>query len=247
MIGMYRHRCNISKTFAIALNAILALACAFTLNSTATSQTFSKLDESTSRTPVKMDPKRPPKIGEMYYPQDSVRHHEEGKCVVRMEVSADGDVLAEQLLVSTGFPHLDSACVLAFLGGHFLPATLGGKPVATWVNIPTTWHLGSSNIPYNKDFSSTPMIADDYQLETGPEYYPPTALQMKLQGNCIARTLVDESGKAVNVSLTKSTGFATLDQACVLAIRHARFVPAEKDGVAVQATIDLLLDWRLPV
>ena len=126
---------NISKTFAIALNAILALACAFTLNSTATSQTFSKLDESTSRTPVKMDPKRPPKIGEMYYPQDSVRHHEEGKCVVRMEVSADGDVLAEQLLVSTGFPHLDSACVLAFLGGHFLPATLGGKPVATWVNI----------------------------------------------------------------------------------------------------------------
>ena len=91
------------------------------------------------------------------------------------------------------------------------------------------------------------MIADDYQLETGPEYYPPTALQMKLQGNCIARTLVDESGKAVNVSLTKSTGFATLDQACVLAIRHARFVPAKKDGVAVQATIDLLLDWRLPV
>jgi TonB family protein len=231
---------------AFILNVICAGACAWALTTPATGQSASTPSESTGRTTVKLDPEHPPKFGEQYYPTDSTRHHEEGKCVVRMEVSSNGDVLAEQLLVSTGFPNLDSACVLAFLGGHFLPATLNGKSVTSWVNIPTIWSLGSSKRSGNNDFSSTPKIADDYQLESGPEYYPLTALQMKLKGNCIVQTLVDENGAPVNVTLTKSTGFATLDQACILAIKHAQFIPAKKDGHAIQASMDILLDWKLP-
>jgi TonB family protein len=231
---------------ALILNVICAGACASALTTPAIGQSASAPSESTVRTPVKVDFQHPPKIGEQYYPPDSVRHNEEGKCIVRMEVSSKGDVLAEQLLVWTGFPNLDSACVLAFLGGHLLPATLSGKSVTSWVNIPVIWSLGSSTRPGSKDFSSIPKIADDYQLESGPEYYPPTALLMKLKGNCVVQILVDENGTPVNVTLTKSTGFATLDQACVLALKHAQFIAAKKGGVAIQASMDILLDWKLP-
>lgn len=234
------------RKLTLLLNMTYAAAFELAFVMPAIGQLISTPGESAGRTPIKFDREHPPKIGEQYYPPDSVRHHEEGKCVVRMEVGASGDVLAEQLLASTGFPHLDSACVLAFLGGHFLPATLNGKPIASWVNIPTTWSFGSYKRPDNGDFSPIPKVADDYQLESGPEYYPTAALKMKQKGNCVVRTLIDENGASVNVSITKSTGFATLDQACALAIKHAQFVPAKKDGVPIQATMDILLDWKLP-
>jgi TonB family protein len=240
----HAHKLRRKVTLLLSMTYAAVFELAFVMP--ASGQLISTPSESTGRTPVKFDRGHPPKIGEQYYPPDSIRHHEEGKCVVRMEVGASGDVLAEQLLASTGFPRLDSACVLAFLGGHLLPATLNGKPIASWVNIPTTWSFGSYKRPDNTDFSSIPKIADDYQLESGPEYYPAVALQMKQKGNCVVRTLIDENGISVNVGITKSTGFATLDQACALAIEHAQFTPAKKDGVPIQATTDILLDWKLP-
>ena len=214
--------------------------------SPASAQATSMPDESIVRTPVKLDPLRPPKIGEQFYPPDSVRHHEQGKCVVRMEVGSSGDVLAEQLLISTGFPRLDSACVLAFLDGHFIPATLNGKPIVSWINIPTVWKIDSTNFPDYKDFSDTPKVADDYQLEIGAEHFPPAALQKKVQGKCIVRTPITQNGDAVEERLSKSTDNADLDAACIQAVKRARFTPALKDGVPNAAAIDLVLDWKLP-
>ena len=229
---------------------MLCIGCASAFSSLvpspASAQAASVPSESIVRTPVKVDPGRPPKIGEQFYPPDSLRHHEQGKCVVRMEVGGNGDVLAEQLLISTGFPRLDSACVVAFLDGHFIPATLNGKPVVSWINIPTVWKIDSAKFPDYKDFSDTPKVADDYQLEIGADHFPPAALEKKAQGNCIVRTLITQNGVAVEVKLTKSTGNADLDAACIQAIKRARFTPALKDGVPDAAAIDLVLDWKLP-
>jgi TonB family protein len=235
-----------ARIAALVLGLSLSGALSSIASGSASTQTTSVPDESIVRTPVKLDPLRPPKIGEQFYPRDSLRHHEQGKCVVRMEIGGNGDVLAEQLLISTGFPLLDSACVVAFLDGHFIPATLNGKPIVSWINIPTIWKIDSTNFPDHKDFSDTPKVADDYQLEIGADHFPPAALGKKAQGNCIVRTLITQNGIAVEVKLTKSTGNADLDAACIQAINRARFTPALKDGVPNAAAIDLVLDWKLP-
>jgi TonB family protein len=56
--------------------------------------------------------------------------------------------------------------------------------------------------------------------------------------------LIDKDGTPKEVSVSKSTGFATLDQGCVKAIQQAPFIPAHKDGEAIEANATIKVTWR---
>ncbi len=92
-------------------------------------------------TPVHMDPRHPLRIGEDYYPEASKRANEEGRCVVHLTVTADGQITNETLETSSGYPRLDEACLKAVHGQRLLPATEGGRPVTVTVSIPIVWSL----------------------------------------------------------------------------------------------------------
>lgn len=90
---------------------------------------------------IKMDPKHPLKIGEEWYPDASRRANEEGRCVVEVTVSASGQVTAEKIQTSSGFPRLDEACLKAVHGQRMIPATEDGKPVEKTSLLPIVWKL----------------------------------------------------------------------------------------------------------
>jgi len=92
-------------------------------------------------TSIKMDPKHPLKIGEDYYPDASKRANEEGRCLVKMTVAADGRVTDATIQQSSGFPRLDEACLKGVKGQRMLPATEDGKPVETTATVPIVWKL----------------------------------------------------------------------------------------------------------
>jgi len=92
-------------------------------------------------TNIKMDPKHPLKIGEDYYPDASRRAGEEGRCIVEVTVAVDGRITAEKIQTSSGFPHLDEACLKGVHGQRVIPATEDGKPVEKTVSIPIVWKL----------------------------------------------------------------------------------------------------------
>jgi len=94
-----------------------------------------------ARTPPRMDPNHPLKIGEEWYPDASRRANEEGRCVVQVTLTVDGHVAAETLQQSSGFPRLDDACLEAVHGQRLLPATENGKPVGVTVSLPINWKL----------------------------------------------------------------------------------------------------------
>ena len=96
------------------------------------------------RAPIKVDPNNRPRIGQKHYPAESARLHEEGVCVVKVKVSAGGEVHELGLTHSTGFTRLDQACLDAFTGGGLLPATVNGKAVDSTTDYPITWRLGNS-------------------------------------------------------------------------------------------------------
>jgi TonB family protein len=192
------------------------------------------------RTPVKMDKDHPLRIGEEYYPVESRRFYEEGTCVVRVEVDVDGHIRATQLLSSTGFERLNAACLAAFAEGRLIPAMVDGRPVASWVAIPVVWKLTG------KDFSATPQIRDDYQLKVGANFYPASARERRQEGDCVIHVAVGIDGKPVEASVKKSTGFATLDEACLRAVKEAEFVPARQFGVKFASWTDINISWRLP-
>jgi TonB family protein len=199
-------------------------------------------------TPVRGDPKHPFTIGENY-PAESKVKGEEGVCVVRIEVDADGVVRATQLVFTSGFARLDGASLAGFTAVHMIPATISGKTVTTWVNIPISWNL-SSRTTYRAhkvedNEIHIPIIQKNYRLKVGPGDYPPESRSNHQEGDCTIHALIDKDGIATDVSVRRSTGFATLDQACVTAIQQAPFVPAHKDGEAVSAFTTINMNWRL--
>jgi TonB family protein len=193
-----------------------------------------------SKTPPMQDPNHPLRLGQEYYPIESRRHQEEGTCVVRLLVNVDGYIRATQLLSSTGFERLNAACLSSFTDGRMIPATKEGKPVTSWYNLRVNWRLNSNGI------STTPQIHDDHELKTGLENYPPLSRKLHQEGDCVVHVTVESDGTPSNVNVTKSTGYAPLDQACLSAIQQAQFTPARQEGKTFAASTDINITWRLP-
>ena len=77
------------------------------------------------------------------YPPLSRRFREEGKVMLRVRVSAEGQPLAVALAQSSGHPRLDEAARKTVLGWRFVPARRGEQPVAAWVRVPIIFQLRS--------------------------------------------------------------------------------------------------------
>jgi len=93
---------------------------------------------------VQMDPKHPLKIGPDYYPAGAIRREQEGRCIVRVTVAADGKIIDSSLQSSSGFPLLDDACLTAVRGQRMVPATQDGKAVQSTASVPIVWKLSGS-------------------------------------------------------------------------------------------------------
>jgi TonB family protein len=61
--------------------------------------------------------------------------------IVEVTVAADGWVKDAKILQGSGYPRLDKACLDAFAGGRFIPATENGVPVEKTISFPVVWRL----------------------------------------------------------------------------------------------------------
>ncbi|GAA4494437.1 energy transducer TonB [Pseudaeromonas paramecii] len=77
------------------------------------------------------------------YPPLSRRFREEGKVMLRVRVSADGQPLAVELAQGSGHPRLDEAARKTVLSWRFVPARRGEQKVAAWVRVPIVFQLRS--------------------------------------------------------------------------------------------------------
>jgi protein TonB len=77
------------------------------------------------------------------------------------------------------------------------------------------------------------------------QYYPETSIRQNEQGSCMVKLTVGTDGLVHDAEFTISTGFKRLDEACLKALLHERFLPATQDGKPVSSTIELPINWRL--
>ena len=75
------------------------------------------------------------------YPSLSQRLGEEGRVLLRVEVSADGRPLTVTLKTSSGFVRLDEAAIKAVTRWQFKPAQQNGRAVASRVDVPILFKL----------------------------------------------------------------------------------------------------------
>ncbi len=82
-------------------------------------------------------------------------------------------------------------------------------------------------------------------LDMKPPDYPPRCLRMGIEGNVRVRVLVGENGRPQEVTIDRSSGDASLDQAALEAVRQWRFEPAMRRGVPVRAWVIAPLEFKL--
>ena len=136
----------------------------------------------------KMDVRHPLHVGSDYYPKKSLQNHEQGTCVLSFYIEADGSVPAAQLLISTGFPRLDTACFESVIGVPLIPATINGTPVAGWGDFTIVWSIGPRQFARHPPLEKTavPRIANDYALQVGDKIYPEAARAKHQKGYCMS-------------------------------------------------------------
>ena|ERR1700683_2409543 len=235
---------------AIGLISLLLIAIAAAIpHKAASAQEQSPSASAPTDAPVyrrggRMDVRHPLHIGSDYYPKQSLKNHEQGKCTLSFFIEADGTVPAAQLLISTGFPRLDTACFESVIGVPLIPATINGTPVAGWYDFNVVWVIDHAQ-PYQppSEKSVFPRVADDYEFQVGRKFYPQSAPVQNPKGYCVVHTTVGSSGTALNAGITHSTGSAILDKACLAAVTVARFTPELQNGTPVADSTDIAIYW----
>ena len=75
------------------------------------------------------------------YPWLARRRGDEGKVMLRVRVSTQGNALAVEVKESSGFAVLDEAARDAVLRWRFVPARRGGEAMESWVGVPIVFKL----------------------------------------------------------------------------------------------------------
>lgn len=75
------------------------------------------------------------------YPAIARRRGEEGKVLLKVRVSAQGEAQKVSIAKSSGYDYLDAAALEAVTRWRFVPARRGDEPVESAVIVPMTFKL----------------------------------------------------------------------------------------------------------
>ena len=89
-----------------------------------------------------------------------------------------------------------------------------------------------------------PRLNADYLHNPRPDY-PAQAKRMGWEGRVVLRVEVLADGSAGAVSVAKSSGHEALDDAALEAVRRWKFVPAKRDGAAVNSSVNVPINFNL--
>lgn len=92
---------------------------------------------------------------------------------------------------------------------------------------------------------ATPPRSDAAYLNNPRPPYPLAARRRGDQGTVLVRVLVTAQGLAASVSLEKTSGHPSLDEAALAAVKTWRFVPARQGGQAVDAPFLVPMPFKL--
>jgi protein TonB len=84
----------------------------------------------------------------------------------------------------------------------------------------------------------------DYLRNPSPEY-PYAARRRHQQGTVLLEVVVDAKGKASRVDIQTSSGFSSLDESALRAVRQWTFVPAHRGDTPVASTVRVPILFRM--
>lgn len=184
-------------------------------------------------------------------------------------VDKSGNVADALLVQPSSEAQLDSLAVKALDVAWFTPATIGNDTVAVWlpypVRVPTREELtaalaaldgDNSQAPRNTPFDEKPVLLNRIQVEEAvvriiynldPRVNAMNeqfARATRVGGKTNLWLYLDETGTVRNVVVKKTSGNTDLDNYARQVARTMRFAPAKLQGKAVEAWIEMPVEFR---
>lgn len=86
--------------------------------------------------------------------------------------------------------------------------------------------------------------AVEYVRQPAPRY-PPQSRRLREQGVVVLRVVIDESGRACDIAVESSSGYARLDRAAREAVANAAFRPYLEEGAPRRAQVLIPIEFFL--
>lgn len=83
-----------------------------------------------------------------------------------------------------------------------------------------------------------------YDINPSPDY-PPVAIRRSYEGTVMLNVLVDKTGRAVEVKVDRSSGYAVLDRNAKAVVSRWRFKPARKGTQTVEMWVQVPVRYKL--
>lgn len=81
-----------------------------------------------------------------------------------------------------------------------------------------------------------------YKIEPA---YPPALRQANIQGTLQLKARIDENGRAQDIVVERSSGYADFDASAIEAVKIATFAPAMLDGKPVERVVLIPINFRI--
>jgi periplasmic protein TonB len=124
--------------------------------------------------------------------------------------------------------------------------------IETTAPITLSARIATSDVPAPPVVANSDLVADGPVEVSTVEYvrppeprYPPASRAAREEGLVVLRVLVDERGRAQEVSVLKSSGHVRLDDAARAAVRRALFKPYFERGVARAAVVTVPIEFAV--
>ena len=181
----------------------------------------------------------------------------EGKVFLDIVVDEQGDVADARVLRGLG-AGLDEEALRVVRQAKFTPGRQDGVAVKVRMTLPILFKLsesgepaeppdslaGGAALPAFLELDEKPVLVGGLRALVRHINYPVVARRARIQGKVYVTFDVDEQGNVVNAKIARGVGGA-LDEEALRVIRAAKFIPGQKDGVAVKVSLTLPIQFRL--
>lgn len=173
------------------------------------------------------------------YPPLSVAMNEEGGTLLEALIGADGKVISDKVVKSSGSARLDDAAA-EHVKGNWLwkttfPASCNQIVVRAFIN----WKLEDARTVENPN---DPMVPTIMAAKTD---FPPGALQKLEQGYTAVAFLLSATGQISHSKVVRGSSFADLDDKAMDVVKTHHWAPATRDGQPVTTELEVLVEWSV--
>lgn len=185
------------------------------------------------------------------YPSRSLQQEEEGVSGFRVEISADGRVIACTITSTSGSVALDAAaCTNVTRRARFVPALdHDGNPIISYYSNRVSWRIPAEpSYALQLDFSPTgPQAVFGTFIKIDESEYPLEALEKGWGGRTDILLVISAVGSVTGCTVRESTGHELLDsKACEIASKWTFLPGRDAAGQAIAGATTHQFGWSLP-